>query len=30
VEPRFIGKCRKMGFAIPPEVYAAGVDAAGA
>jgi pilus assembly protein CpaF len=30
VEPRFLGKCRKMGFAIPPEVYAAGVDAAGA
>jgi len=26
VEPRFLAKCEKMGFKVPPEVYAAGAD----
>ena len=30
VEPRFLDKCRKMGFTIPPEVYARGAEPAGA
>jgi pilus assembly protein CpaF len=28
LEPRFLGKCRKLGFTIPAEVYARGADAA--
>jgi len=28
-EPRFLDKCRKMGFTIPAEVYAKGADAPG-
>jgi len=30
VEPRFLEKCRKMGFTIPAEAYALGADAVGA
>jgi len=26
VKPRFLDKCEKMGFTLPPEVYAAGTD----
>jgi len=25
-KPRFLEKCEKMGFTLPPEVYAAGTD----